>query len=124
MNKKLHLIDAIWVGQNIEPRVIELLPAICLKQPGMLITKNYPTELKNAMNMFVHNNFDGDYLEAPLVKCNQWVTFVGKKGKTPSLLKNFRLHKSDIDLLKKLSKKKGISEAQVIREALKKLAWS
>ena len=55
----------------------------------------------------------------PLKSCHQWIKKVGRKGKLPSITKTFRFKFEDIELLKRLKRKKKISETEIIREALK-----
>ena len=120
-NRKFYLEEALWVGENIEPRVIELLPAIVLKKPSLFVIKDFPQPLAEAANKLKRGANKLEYRGIPLRRCEQWIPFVGRKGKLPSAMKSFRFQKEDLDLLRELSSKFSESETKVIRKALQKL---
>lgn len=122
VNRKLYLDEAIWVGENVEPRVLELLPAIILKRPGIFVVKDFPAPLLNAANQLRKGEISLKYRGIPLRRCEQWLPYVGHKGKLPSTLKSFRLPKEDLEILKILSNKFGINETSVISKALRELS--
>ena len=120
-NYKLHLDDVLWVGDKIEPRVLELLPAILLKKPGMIYQQELPEDLRQAKNDLRQGVLKGMFRGLSIKSCDQWLTKTGRKGVRPSITKIFRLRKEDVDFLKRKSKREKISEAAVVRQALKAL---
>ncbi len=114
--------EVLWVGENLEPRVLELLPAIALKRPRMLMDQVYPDDLRCAMNDLRRGEAQGFFRGVELRKCLQWVPIVGRKNHLPTAMKTFRLGIEEQELLRKISTKKGITESQVIRDALHRLA--
>lgn len=111
--------DFFWVGRNIEPRVLELLPAFVLKRPGIFLIKEYPQQLLEAVNKLRRGDSSLEFEGIPLRRCEQWLPHVGRKGKIPSAMKSFRFRKEDINLLRELSEKLGTPETEVLRRALK-----
>ncbi|MGZ3723322.1 MAG: hypothetical protein ACXVA9_10345 [Bdellovibrionales bacterium] len=117
--RKLWIDDMLWVGREIEPRVLQLMPAIALKRPGMLMTRDFPAALRAAMNDIKYGRDKTVFEGIPLNKCTQWVPEVGRKGKTPLASKTFRLSLDDQKILKHLSQKMGLTETEVLRVALR-----
>jgi len=118
---KIFLEDALWVGEMIEPRVLELLPAVFIKRPGILLYLHLDEKLKIAAHQLSRGNLDGDFMGIPLTDCYQWIGKIGRIGKFPSIMKSHRFGFEEQMLLAKLTKFKKMSESQVIREAIKKL---
>ena len=112
------LSDALWAGE-IEPRIYELLPAIVLKRPKLFIQIEKPPEdlrkiLVDIRNREANQPFRGippkDYLK--------WIPRIGQRNKTPTVSRTFRLQGSDLDKIKKIRKKLGVTEIEVIRQGL------
>ena len=114
--------EALWVGENIEPRVLELLPAIVIKKPAILMTEDFPEDLRTAVNSLRRGEAKVSFRNIPLKKCDGWLPHIGRKGAYPTATKNFRLRREDLETLKALSQKLSLSEAGVIKEALKYFA--
>lgn len=117
-NYKLHLEDMLWVGENIEPRVLELLPAILIKAPRIVYKQILPEDLRKIKNDLARGITEGEFRGIPVKNCDQWIPTAGKKGKRPSVRKVFYLPNEDISKLAKQSRKEKVSEAEIIRRAL------
>ena len=121
-NYKLHLNDVLWVGENIEPRVLEILPAILIKKPSLIYQAELPEDLKAVKNQIKRKDLIGSFRGIPIKAMDYWVPLAGRKGKRPSMLKTFRLNEEDLKKLKKLSQKYKITETEVIRRALQEIS--
>jgi len=118
---RIFLKDALWVGELIEPRVLELLPAIIIKCPKTFYNTDLPDDLNTVIRNLKKGNLDDKFRGIPLRDCYQWIKRIGQTGKYPSVLKTYRFSKEDLELLKSLAQKRQSSEIQVIRDALRKL---
>lgn len=120
----VYLDDVLWVGENVEPRVLELLPAILLKKPRTIHFKELPEDLRDAINQLKKNKLTGNFRGIPLTDCYQWISYVGRKNKYPTITMSYRFKKSDYELLNQLSKKLKKTKSAVIREALHQYSQS
>ena len=118
-NYKLHLKDMLWVGENIEPRVLELLPAILLKAPRIVYSEPLPEDLRRVKNDLVRGNIKGEFRGIVVKSCDQWITQIGRKDKRPSVRKIFFLSFKDTERLAQLSQQESVSEAEIVRRALR-----
>ena len=119
-NFKLRIDDILWVGENIEPRVLELLPAILIKTPRLIYKDKIPKDLQQVKNKLLRGDTEGKFRDIPLESCYQWIPRLGRKDKLPSVRKIFYLSAQDDQILKSASKATKQPEAQIIRDALKK----
>ncbi len=116
--RKLWIEDLIWVGKEIEPRVLQLLPAIALKRPGILMARDFPRTLRVAMNDIKRGRDGAVYEGVALKKCRDWVPLVGRQGKIPMATRAFRLSSEDQKMLDQLSQILDLSRTDVLRKAL------
>lgn len=114
------LKDVLWAGR-LEPRLLELLPAVMIKKPSMIEYDRIPPDLAHVLDLLRHNKIPPDFRGIPGTKLLEWVPRVGQKGKLPTQLKAFRLRKDDVDLLQELANARGITETDVIRAGLRAL---
>jgi hypothetical protein len=114
--------DALWAGQ-VEPRILELLPALIVKRPSLFIRgEPLPDDLRDAVAALRKNLIPNDFRGIPGPALQRWVPLVGHRNKLPSRLKAFRLQAQDHALLDKISKTLGLSHTDVVRRALNELA--
>jgi hypothetical protein len=119
---RLHVSDVLWAGE-LEPRLLELLPALLVKRPAMFVnTKDLPTDLDDVVRSLKRDTIPKDFRGIPGTDVHRWLRRVGHRGKAPSRLKSFRFTPSDQRLLERLSEKLGISETEVVRRALRTLS--
>ena len=114
------LNDVLWAGR-LEPRLLELLPAVMLKKPSMIEYDKVPRDLDRVLDQLRHNATPPDFRGIPGEKLQEWIPRVGHKGKFPTQLKAFRLKKEDVELLKELAAGRGLTETDVIRAGLRAL---
>ncbi|MBK7581069.1 MAG: hypothetical protein IPI67_12750 [Myxococcales bacterium] len=116
--------DALWVGK-LEPRVLELLPALVVKAPALFVdARALPPDLAQAVRALRRGEPPEDFRGIPGRDLVKWLPRVGRKDKLPSLTKAFRLRQEDLKLLARLSHQLGITETDVVRRGLRSLAAS
>ena len=117
--------DALWAG-TVEPRIMELLPAVLVKKPSLLrLPRELPEDVVEVMHAIRHGKPAPSFRGVPPEQYLQWVTHVGRKGRSPSVLKSFRFRSDDVLRLARL--RRGLparSDTAVIRMALELLEAS
>jgi hypothetical protein len=117
----LEVADVLWAGE-VEPRVLELLPALIVKRPSMFIdVRNLPADLDHVVRSLRRDQCPPDFRGIPGPDVHRWLRSVGHRGKAPSRLKSFRFKPADQRLIEQLSKHLGVSETEVIRRGLRAL---
>lgn len=115
------LEDVLWAGK-LEPRVLELLPAVLIKKPSMIEIATIPRDLEVVLDKLRRNEVPPDFRGIPGEKLQEWVPRVGHKGKLPTQLKAFRFRKEDVELLEELAGARDLTETDVVRAGLRSLA--
>ena len=117
----LKVFDVLWCGE-IEPRFLELLPALLVKCPSMFESvEPLPEELGQAVRRLRRNLVPGSFAGIDGRKLYEWLPRVGRKDAVPARLKSFRLKPDDLRLLERLASELGVSETEVIRRGLRAL---
>lgn len=114
------LSHVLWAGR-VEPRLLELLPAVLVKRPSVVSVDEMPHDLEGVVWSLRHNEVPEDFRGIPGKKVAAWVPRVGHRNKLPTVLKSFRLRAEDVELLRELARARGVSETQVIRAGLRAL---
>jgi hypothetical protein len=114
------LEDVLWAGR-LEPRLLELLPAVMIKKPSMIEYGKVPPDLDRVLDQLRHNETPRDFRGIPGEKLQEWIPRIGQKGKLPTQLKAFRFRKEDVDLLEQIATKRGLTETDVVRAGLRAL---
>jgi hypothetical protein len=114
--------DTLWAGE-VEPRLIELLPAVIVKKPSLFVdVKSLPRDVDEVVRAIRRNEMPPPLRGIPGADLMRWVPRVGHRGKRPSQLKSFRFMPEDLALLSELSQKLGLSETETVRQGLRRLA--
>lgn len=115
------LDDVLWAGQH-EPRLLELLPAVVVKRPGLLAQPlDMPADLRAAVRAIRSAQPCPEFRGVPGEAYARWVTIVGRR-RAPTQLKSFRLKPDDLQRLRRLMAAiPAPSETEVIRIALRRL---
>ena len=114
---KITVKDCLWAGE-FEPRILELLPALVLKRPGIFSDMDQlPDDLQEVIKALRKGEAVEDFREIPVASYRYWLAKVGQRGKEPTLLKSFRFSQEDLRCLRDLSKL-GYSETTAVRMGL------
>ncbi len=117
----LAVADALWAGE-VEPRIVELLPALLVKCPALFAAEQpLPGDLAAVVSELRRDRIPSDFRGISGTTVHRWLSRVGRKGKVPSLLKSFRLTPEDQRLLQRLKETLDVSETEVIRRGLRAL---
>lgn len=118
------LQDVLWVART-EPRVLELLPALIVKRPSLFIDiRQLPADVAAAVRALRKNHQPPALRGIPGAALLRWLPAVGHEGKLPSQLKSFRFQHEDLELLQRLSAALGLTQTEVIRRGIRRLAAS
>lgn len=124
-NVKLDVADVLWVADQIEPRVLEVLPAALIHFPKTFIrVENLPEELKQIVRAMKKgesssSNFDGIAYK----EMKRWADLQLVDRRTKPLSKkrqsrNYRFMPETLERLKKIAKNLGKTETTVIEELI------
>ncbi len=116
----LSVADVLWSGE-VEPRFLELLPALLVKSPALFEATSLPPDLDRAVRKLRRNLEPDEFRGIPGRKLHEWLPRVGRKNAVPARLKSFRFKPADLQLLEALSDKLGVSETEVVRRGLRAL---
>jgi hypothetical protein len=114
--------DALWVGE-VEPRVLELLPAMLLKRPALFVDPAAcPDDLAAVVASLRRGQAPPAFRGIDGAAVARWLPLVGRRNKLPTRLQSFRLTPSDQQLLTQLADTLGTSKTDVIRRGLRAIA--
>lgn len=117
----MRVADVLWAGE-LEPRLLELLPALLVKKPALFGDADaLPEDLEAAVRALRRNQEPETFRGIDGHAIAKWLPHVGHKQKLPSQLKSFRLQQDDIELLERLQQKLGGSRTGILRRALRAL---
>jgi hypothetical protein len=119
--ESLRIDDVLWAG-TVEPRLLELLPALMVKRPSMFVrVASLPVDLGQAVEALQRDREPLEFRGIAGKDVHRWLRRVGQKGKAPSRLKSFRFTPDDQRLLQHLVQELGLSETDVLRRGLRAL---
>ncbi len=131
-NAKLDLRATIWAGQNVEPRILEVLPAAFARLERHFIIPNHPNtnerQIIEIREMLKTKREDlPDFLGIPFKKYKVWLDFPLRDGRTRTLserkrMKAFRLRPETIKRLSLRAAEREMSEAEILEELIGKYA--
>jgi hypothetical protein len=117
----INLEDTLWVG-GVEPRILELLPAVLLRRPKLIeIQADIPEDLRLVLVDLRKGIATNDFRGIPATAYQPWVERVGRKAAPPSVLKSFRFQSEDVARLNEIKTRTGLNETEIIRKALQLL---
>lgn len=124
-NRRLVLDDVIWAGQNIEPRILEVLPAAVLRLGKHFdFNPKKHIELNRVIEQLKKNEKQGDdFFGIPYKKIKIWTEFQlpdkrVKKVTEKKIMKTLRLSPAAQDKLKKTAELRKCTETEVIENFL------
>lgn len=117
----LQVADVLWAG-DVEPRFLELLPALLVKQPSLFVDpRDLPDDLESAVRRLRRNLTPDTFRGIPGQALQRRLPEVGRSRTVPSRLKSFRLKPDDLRLLATLAQELGVTETEVVRRGLRAL---
>jgi hypothetical protein len=124
-NKRLRLEDVIWAGENVEPRILEVLPAAVLRL-GKHFDLDATThqELAEVVDNLRRREETGkSFCGIPYEKVRVWADFplLDKRVKPLTkrkVVKTFRLDPEAVEKLRRVAQQKGCSETEVLETLL------
>ncbi|OGQ34068.1 MAG: hypothetical protein A3F16_08405 [Deltaproteobacteria bacterium RIFCSPHIGHO2_12_FULL_43_9] len=125
-NIRVNIENALWAGKNVEPRILEVLPAAILRFPRNFDVdiNNYPEIVRAIKKIKLNVDLEEDELYGiPLKKMVPWVNLPLPDRRTKPYderkeMKTFRFKRSTITLLKSIASHKGISETEVVENLI------
>lgn len=124
-NKKILLADAIWAGMNVEPRILEVLPAAVVRLPRHFdLDQNRHGELFATVEKLRKQEKNGDLLWGiPYEKLKVWAHLPLKDRRMKDIrekkvTKTFRLKPAVVRKLRQLAKKLDCTETEALERAL------
>lgn len=124
-NQRLRIEDAIWAGQNVEPRILEVLPAAVLRLEKHfdLDPETHP-ELARVVAQLRRSEESGDsFCGMPYDKLRVWVVLpLPDRRMKPitrkKVIKTFRLDPGAIERLRRMAKENNCTETEVVERLL------
>lgn len=124
-NVKLNLKDVYWVGNHVEPRVFEVLPAAMLHFPKTFIGGAHaPAELLEVIRAIQLGEKNGpDFMGMRFRDMRKWANHKTKDKRTKPLSqikrnKTLRLSPKALAALEEKSKKAGVSQTYFLEMLL------
>src|SRR5262249_1900769 len=84
-NIRINIEDAIWAGKNVEPRILEVLPAAVMRLEKHF---NYNPEIHVELRAVIEKlkeNVDGNFFGIPTEKLRPWLNIRLKDRRVKSL---------------------------------------
>ncbi len=124
-NRRIHLSDAIWAGENIEPRILEVLPAALIRLPNRFIFDVEPEgdpELGKVLRCLAEEKAEGSAFRGIAYQrlkiwCN--LPLRDHRTKPPAdkkIMRTFRLQKKVIERLKQLAKQEQKNITDILEQ--------
>jgi|GEM_PF-652993 len=127
-NQRIRIEDAIWAGKNVEPRILEVLPAAVLRlEKHFDLNKEIHKELARVVTQLRDGVEAGDkFCEIPYQKLRAWVNISLRDGRTKipgekKIMKTFRLSPRAVEVLEQASRDSGLSVTEVLEKKIVEL---
>lgn len=120
-NARLMVEDALWAGRNVEPRILEVLPAAVIRMGTHF---NFDPErhidLAQVIDLLKAGG-KGAFLKIPLEKIEPWLNIRLKDGRTKVLqekkiMKTFRLSPDTLAKIRAIKKATHKTETEIIEK--------
>ena len=117
----IRVADALWAGE-VEPRILELLPALLIKKPSFFQAgAELPEDLTGVVRALRRGEVPAEFRGIPGADLARWLPRLGRSGTLPSRLRCFRFSAEQSRLLAQLSRELGTTEVAVLRRSLREL---
>lgn len=125
---KIKYADAVWSGKNVEPRILEVLPAAIARLPKSFIFRNNEFLNLTLLISELKKSIQSDILfhDIPFNKLKIWMNLKltdqrTKTIKNKKITKTFRLNTESIAKLKSESLKRHITETEIVENLLSQI---
>lgn len=123
---RIRVKDLIWAGKNVEPRILEVLPAAVARLPKSFIFEKTSeiVQLQQVAESLKENQETGyDFLNIPYIKIKQWMNIQlkdrrTKANNTKKILKTFRFSPKTIQKIEILKHKTGLNETALLENLI------
>lgn len=127
-NRHLRIEDALWAGQNVEPRILEVLPAAVLRlEKHFDLDPEKHEKLAQLVAQLRKGQEKGDaFYEIPYDKIKVWTRLPLKDGRMKAVAekkvtKTFRIKPAALARLKEIAKKMNCTETEALERKLLEL---
>jgi hypothetical protein len=124
-NKKLFLEDAVWAGKNLEPRILEVLPAAVLRLGAHFdYNPEKHVELAGVIKALKRGDTEGpEFYGVPYAKAKAWIDLPLADGRTKRLgekkvPRTFRLAPAAARKLKEMAARLGCTETEFLESKI------
>lgn len=116
--------DFIWAGKNVEPRILEVLPAAIARFPKAFIFGDAKDDIqlkKVIEDLRIRNEKGNDFLKIPYGKIKVWMNLSLKDKRTKTsadkkIMKSFRLKPETLLKIKEMKLKNGEIQRYLITD--------
>lgn len=122
---KIRVKDALWAGKNLEPRILEVLPAAMARLPRAFTDLNdAPAGILQIVEALRNQEAKGpNFAAIPYAKIKVWMDLALLDGRTkPSsqkrITKTFRFSQRTIDKIASMKLQTGSSETEIIENLI------
>ncbi len=113
------VVDALWAGEEVEPRILELLPAILLRRPKLFMHfGDLPEDLTQVVQDLRRGRLPEVFRGVQPTKLVYWAEHLGRSGKKLAIPKTHRFNENDLRAIETLKKRWDVDETGAIRKAL------
>jgi len=117
----IELEGALTAGE-VEPRVLELLPALIVKKPKWVRgVENMPDDLREVLFDLRRGKATKVFRGVAARDYTKWIPHLGHQKKTGHFIKTFRFRSNDEQLLQSLKTDPSEPDISVVRRALLRL---
>lgn len=120
-NARIKVEEAVWAGQNVEPRILEVLPAAVMRLGKHF---NFQPEKHRELNKAIEQlkvDGKGSFYGVALDKIKPWLNLQLKDGRTKKLtdkkiMRTFRLKPETIKKINAIKKATGQTDTEIIEK--------
>ena len=124
-NEHINLKDAIWVGRNVEPRILEVLPAAYERfKKHFLGDADTAQKIKYVIDGIKQSKDQNiEFYGIPLEKIKRWFYIRLRDGRSKPLdkrkvSKTYRFKPETVETLKELKDQTGKNETKIIEDLI------
>lgn len=125
-NAQLQLADVLWVGEEVEPRVLEVLPAALIRLPQHFLGDiNHFPNLARVVQALRERRLEGpDFYKMPYQKLLPWLSLRLRDKRTKTfdhkrIVKTFRLRPEILNVLRE----KALTSRSTETDVIENLIW-